>query len=174
MMADPRARGPPYCRLVTPRTIIADLRRYALASAFSFVLVLGLSAGFHEIVGTTETLAVALALALAFVVNFTLLRRWVFPGQTARVGRQAAETALASVSFRALEYGVFLGLHLGVDLDYLVATAASLCLSAGGKFLVYRELVFNADRGDGRSEAPAAGSTPGPPASPGARARPPR
>ena len=156
------------------RTLIRDLWRYALASAFSFCLVLGLSAGFHEVVGTSETLAVALALALAFAVNFTLLRRWVFPGQTVGAGRQAAETAMASITFRLLEYGVFLGLHLGAGLDYLLATAASLCLSASGKFLVYRGLVFNVDRAGGRSEAHAAGSAERPVEPPGATARPPR
>ena len=156
------------------RNLIRDLRRYALASAFSFCLVLGLSAGFHELVGASETLAVALALALAFAVNFTLLRRWVFPGQTVAAGRQAAETALASVTFRLLEYGLFLGLHLGADLDYLLATAASLCLSAGGKFLVYRGLVFNVDRAGGRSEAHAAAPDRSPAEPPSATARPPR
>ena len=156
------------------RTLIRDLWRYALASAFSFCLVLGLSAGFHEIAGASETLAVALALGLAFVVNFTLLRRWVFPGQTVGAGRQAAETALTSITFRVLEYGVFLGLHLGADLDYLIATAASLCLSATGKFLVYRGLVFNVDRANGRSEARAATSAEPPVEPPGATARPPR
>jgi putative flippase GtrA len=159
---------------VVDRNLIRDLWRYALASAFSFCLVLGLSAGFHEIVGASETLAVALALALAFAVNFTLLRRWVFPGQTIGAGRQAAETALASISFRVLEYGIFLGLHLGADLDYLLATAASLCLSASGKFLVYRGLVFNPDRAGGRSEEHAAGSAENRVEPPGATARPPR
>jgi putative flippase GtrA len=136
---------------VTRRSLLADVRRYAVASAFSFCLVLGLSAGFHELVGLSETLAVALALALAFAANFTLLRRWVFPGQLAPVGRQATATALTSVSFRGLEYAIFLGLHLGADIDYLVATAASLCLSAAGKFAVYRGVVFNVARAGDRS-----------------------
>lgn len=153
-------------------TIIGDLRRYALASALSFCLVLTLSAGLHELAGATETVAVALALALAFAVNFTLLRRWVFPGQTASVGRQAAETALASVTFRALEYCAFLALHLGADLDYLLATAAALCLSAAGKFFVYRRLVFNPARATARSAEGAAGSGPSPAGTPDARARP--
>ena len=154
------------------RTLIRDLRRYALASVFSFILVLGLSAGFHEVVGASETLAVALALALAFTINFTLLRRWVFPGQTVGAGRQAAETAVASITFRLLEYAAFLGLHLGAGLDYLLATGTSLCLSAGGKFLVYRGLVFNADRAADRSEADAPGSAENPVEPPGATARP--
>jgi putative flippase GtrA len=154
------------------RSALADLRRYALASAVSCCLVLGLSAALHELVGLAETVAVALALVLAFAVNFTLLRRWVFPGQVASVGRQAAETAIASIGFRGLEYAVFLGLHLGLDIDYLIATAASLCLSAGGKFAVYRQLVFNRDRGSARSEAGAEPLSPSRPEARGETARP--
>jgi putative flippase GtrA len=164
---------------VKPRRLAADLGRYAVASAFSFCLVLGLSAAFHELVGLSETLAVALALALAFVANFTLLRRWVFPGQVAPVHRQAVATALASVTFRFAEYGVFLGLHLGFDVDYLLATAASLCLSAAGKFAVYRGVIFNPARATSRSArsgrapdpdagAPRGGTAPRPPEAPGA------
>jgi putative flippase GtrA len=126
---------------------LGDLSRYAIASAFSFVFVLACTAGFHELIGLSETLSPALALLAAFIVNFTLLRTWVFPGQTASLRRQVTETAIASVSFRAAEYAVFLGLHLGLDVNYLIATGASLCLSAAGKFAVYREVVFNRARG---------------------------
>jgi putative flippase GtrA len=126
--------------------VAADLVRYALASAFSFCFVLVATWALHELAGASETLAPAIALVLAFALNFTLLRRWVFPGQTAPVHRQVAETALASVSFRALEYAVFLALHLALGIDYLIATGLSLCLSALGKFAVYREIVFNRRR----------------------------
>jgi putative flippase GtrA len=126
--------------------VASDLVRYALASAFSFGFVITATWALHEFAGVSETLAPAIALLLAFAVNFTLLRRWVFPGQTAPLGRQVAETALASVSFRALEYALFLGLHLGLGIDYLLATGLSLCISAAGKFAVYREIVFNRRR----------------------------
>jgi putative flippase GtrA len=154
--------------------IAPELGRYALASAFSFCLVLGLSAALHELAGLSETLAVGLALVLAFAANFTLLRRWVFPGQVAPVGRQAAATAIASLTFRGLEYGIFLALHLAFDVDYLVATAASLCVSAAGKFAVYRGVIFNPEvtRAGGRSEAPAAGPRARPGAAPDGTARP--
>jgi putative flippase GtrA len=125
---------------------ISDLGRYAVASAFSFVFVVAATAFFHELVGLSETLSPIPALVLAFAINFTLLRRWVFPQQTAPVARQVAETAITSVAFRAVEYGIFLGLHLGLDVNYLIATAASLCISAAGKFTVYREIVFNRAR----------------------------
>lgn len=125
---------------------LTDLPRYALASAFSFLFVIGCTAALHELVGLSETLAPALALLLAFVVNFVLLRTYVFPGQSAPLGRQIAETAVTSLAFRAFEYGVFLVFHLGLDVNYLIATGASVCVSALGKFFVYREIVFNRAR----------------------------
>jgi putative flippase GtrA len=125
---------------------LGDLLRYALASVFSFVLVIASTAALHELLGVSQTLAPALALGFAFVVNFTLLRTFVFPNQSAHWGRQMFETAITSVLFRVLEYSIFLGLHLGLEVDYLLATAASLCISAVGKFAVYREIVFNRRR----------------------------
>jgi putative flippase GtrA len=128
-----------------------DLWRYAVASAFSFAFVVAATALGHELVGLSQSVAPIPALALAFAANFALLRHWVFPGQRLGVGRQALETALTSITFRVLEYGIFLSLHLGVDIDYLVATGASLCISFVGKFLVYRRLVFDPARGSARS-----------------------
>ena len=123
-----------------------DLPRYALASASSFVFIIAATAALHELIGLSETLAPALALALALLVNFVLLRRFVFPGQTAHWGRQLAETALTSATFRALEYALFIALHLGLGINYLIATGASVCISALAKFAVYREIVFNRAR----------------------------
>jgi putative flippase GtrA len=120
--------------------------RYALASAFSFVFIIGATAALHEVLGVSETLSPAIAMVAALVVNFTLLRVWVFPGQTVHWGRQLAETVVTSAAFRALEYAIFLALHLGLNVNYLVATAVSVCLSALGKFGVYREVVFKRER----------------------------
>jgi putative flippase GtrA len=128
------------------RERIADLWRYAVASAFSFVFVIGATAFMHEVLDVSETLAPAIALVVALFLNFALLRYWVFPGQELPIGRQFAETAATSIAFRVLEYGVFLGLHLGLDVNYLVATGTSVCLSAVAKFFVYREIVFSRGR----------------------------
>jgi putative flippase GtrA len=125
---------------------IRDLWRYAVASAFSFVFVIAATAFLHEAIGVSETVAPAIALVVALFVNFALLRLWVFPGQEVPIGRQFAETAATSIAFRVLEYAVFLGFHLGLDINYLVATGASVCLSAIAKFFVYREIVFSRGR----------------------------
>ena len=95
--------------------------RYALASAFSFVFIIAATATLHEVLGVSETLSPAIAMVAALVVNFVILRVWVFPGQTVHWGRQLAETVVTSAG-SGLEYAIFLALHLGFDVDYLVAT----------------------------------------------------
>jgi putative flippase GtrA len=148
---------------------LADLPRYAIASAFSFCFVIAATAGLHEVAGLSQTLAPAVALVLAFAVNFVLLRRFVFPGQSTPVGRQLAETAVTSLLFRVVEYAIFLALHLGLEVNYLIATGASVCISALGKYFVYREIVFSRSR----SGPPPSGAEPAEPgskpAAPGSR-----
>ena len=80
---------------------LRDMPKYALASAFSFCFIIGATAGLHEVLGVSETLSPAIAMAAALVVNFALLRGRVFPGQSVHWGRQFAETVVTSVAFRA-------------------------------------------------------------------------
>lgn len=145
----------------------AETIRYAAVSAFSFFWILSVSALGAEVLGLPERLAVAIALASALVINFTLLRVFVFPGQSAAIGPQFAATAATSFSFRLFEYGVFLLLDALAGFHYLVATGCAVMISAIGKFLVYRNVVFRRvplegqlptrpPEGEGRS--PAAGS----------------
>ena len=68
-------------------------------------------------------------------------------------GRDGRDLARRSAS---LEYAIFLALHLGLDVNYLVATGASVCISALGKFGFYREVVFRRGRAAPAAEATAA------------------
>jgi putative flippase GtrA len=126
--------------------------RYALASALSFCFIIGATAALHEVLGVSETLSPAIAMAGALVLNYVLLRVWVFPGQTVHWGRQFTETVVTSAVFRAVEYAIFLAVHLGLNVNYLLATGVSVCISALGKFGVYREVVFNRERASSEAE----------------------
>jgi putative flippase GtrA len=126
-----------------PRAALgAEGFRYALVAGFSFVWIMSVSALTVELVGLPERLGVAIALLTALIANFTLLRVFVFPGQTAHLGAQFAATAVTSFSFRAAEYGLFLLLVGPGGLHYLLATAVAVLTSSLGKFLVYRNLIF--------------------------------
>jgi hypothetical protein len=67
-------------------------------------------------------------------------------------GRQFTETVVTSAVFRAVEYAIFLAVHLGLNVNYLLATGVSVCISALGKFGVYREVVFNRERASSEAE----------------------
>lgn len=154
------------------RRLGAETLRYAAVSAFSFCWILSASAFGAEVLGLAERLAVAIALLSALVINFTLLRAFVFPGQSAPIGTQLAATAVTSASFRLLEYGIFLALDAVTGVHYLAATACAVLISAVGKFVVYRNLVFRRTplraqpptrppEGEGRSPAAGAAKPPG-------------
>lgn len=124
--------------------MLGQLRNYVLAALVGFSTVLAVAAVLHEVLGVGERLAVAVALLTAFGINFTLLRRFVFPGQLVPVRRQLAETAVTSLGFRGVEYLIFLALNLA--LGYLLATALALGVSNLAKFAIYRGVVFNSSR----------------------------
>lgn len=128
------------------RRVGGETLRYAAAAVFSFVWIMSTAALGAEVVGLPERVAVAIALASALVINYTLLRLFVFPGQSARIGPQFAATAATSIGFRLLEYGIYLALDALAGLHYLPATALAVIISAGGKFVVYRNVVFRRPR----------------------------
>jgi putative flippase GtrA len=150
----------------------AETLRYAAVSGFSFCWILSASAFGVEVLGLAERLAVAIALFSALVINFTLLRAFVFPGQSAPIGAQFAATAVTSASFRLFEYGIFLALDALAGVHYLAATACAVTISAVGKFVVYRNVIFRRTplraqpptrplEGEGRSPAAGAAKPPG-------------
>jgi putative flippase GtrA len=134
--------------------VLGDLRNYMIAGAVSVAIVLSVAAALHEIGEVAERGAVAVALLVGLGVNFTLLRRFVFPGQVLGLGRQLLETVATSISFRGIDYVIFLVLNLGLRIDYLVAAGLALCVSNIGKFAVYRKVVFSRSRRATRTPIP--------------------
>ena len=71
-------------------------------------------------------------------------------------GASSLETAVTSLAFRALRVRRLPGsCTSGSTINYLIATGASVCISALGKFFVYREIVFNRARSRRRGLRPA-------------------
>lgn len=123
------------------RARIAELGRYALATLISAAITLGVPVALHEMLGIDPRIAVAIALATAFAVNFVTTRRFVFKS----AGNPRVELrrfTLVSAAFRLGEYGAFL-LLMSVGLVYFVAQVIVLLLSFGLKFFVYRGFVYD-------------------------------
>jgi 2-polyprenyl-3-methyl-5-hydroxy-6-metoxy-1,4-benzoquinol methylase/putative flippase GtrA len=124
-----------------------------IASAFSATITMGLPIVLHESMSVREEAAVAVGLATAFIVNFTILRGFVFESRGHR-GREIVAFAATSAGFRALDYVTFLIGFRGLRLHYVVAMVLMLSASAIGKFVVYRWFVFSGRRSGRVTAAP--------------------
>jgi len=120
--------------------------RFVLLGAISFSTNLCVTAGLHELVHVSPDASFAIGLATVFILNFAVMRWWVFPGSGLSMGRQLAGFAMTSVVFRVAEFLVFLLLrHVG-GTYYLLAAAGTLCFSLVLKYFVYGSWLFASAR----------------------------
>jgi len=122
------------------RTRLGEAIRYGAASGLSAVITLGLPVVLHELAGLDPRLAVAIAFAVVFVVNFLTTRYLVFRDKGS-VARSLPRFLASSLAFRGGEYLGFLGLyHAGLAywLAQILVVGASFVL----KFFTLRRFVF--------------------------------
>lgn len=131
-------------RIATGRRFV----RFGLTSGLSFMINLGLTALLHEVVALSEEWAFAISLASVFLMNFLLLRHYVFDASSGDPRRQIALTAISSATFRGMEYLGFLLVHTMMSVHYLLAVGLVLGVSFLLKFFYYGNVVF-ANRGHG-------------------------
>jgi putative flippase GtrA len=118
------------------------LARFLAGGVASTVVTLGTTAALHEMAGIPEVIAAAVGLAASLLVNFAVLRFFVFRGTELPLVRQAMMFLGSSGVFRGLEYSGFFVLHL-VGVHYLVGLVLVLGSSFVVKFFVYERLVFS-------------------------------
>jgi len=127
---------------------LASLARFALGGVLSSGVSLGSTALLHEVGAVHERYAAAAGLVLALVVNFAVLRFFVFKGSRQPVARQLLMFLGSSGVFRGIEYGGFLLLSQVWGVQYLLAMFLTLGLSFVIKFAVYELWIFRRnDRG---------------------------
>jgi putative flippase GtrA len=121
--------------------IAAEAGRFVGFGLISYGLGIGLSAFFREVLGLHEEVSVAFTLVILFVVNFWLVRRFVFRSLGHKVN-QFVRFVSMSLTMRGAEYVMFLGFLRVMHHHYLLALTLAMVLSACGKFLLYRNVVF--------------------------------
>jgi putative flippase GtrA len=124
------------------RVLRSSAFRFLIQSGLSFGLNLGLTVGLTEGLGVREEAAFAIALFIVFVFNFVAGRYFVYRAREGDVGRQLMLFAVASFSFRGLEYMSFLVLHTWLGVLYPVAIVATLCVSVVVKYFTLKLVVF--------------------------------
>jgi putative flippase GtrA len=124
-----------------------ELLRFAVATLISASLTLGLPIVLHEGLAVEQRRAVAIALVIAFIVNFLTTRYFVF-----RSGGKARDELWrflgVSLAFRLAEYGLFL-LLFSLGLAYYIAQFIVLALSFVLKFIVQRRFVYRQPGSEG-------------------------
>lgn len=120
---------------------IRQLFRFALSTAISASLTVGLPILLHEGLGMDERPAVAIAFVAALMVNFVVMRHFVFAARgSAR--EDMVRYVVTNTGFRLAEYAAFALLFTVLRLGYIVALLIVLGTSTVLKFVTYRLVVF--------------------------------
>jgi putative flippase GtrA len=135
------------------RERIASLARFALGGVLSSAVVLGVSAGLHEGGFTGERVAAAVGLAASLVVNFNVMRHFVFRGAQEPLLRQWLQFLVSSGVLRGLEYVAFLIVLDVFQLQYLLALLLVLGASFVLKFVIYGRVFGAKTNANARSES---------------------
>jgi GtrA-like protein len=116
------------------------LFRFVQLSCASFVINFGLTLVLHEWGQMSEETAFAMALAVVLVMNFLLMRWYIYETKAGAIWQQFGLYLGSACVFRAAEYGAFLLWHTWYGSDYRLAIVGITVISAGTKFFYYRLL----------------------------------
>jgi putative flippase GtrA len=120
--------------------------RFLVLGVLSFSTNLGITAGLHEILGVSPEVAFAIALVIAFCMNFSLMRWWVFRGTERPIMDQLVGFGVSSLFFRGTEYVGYLFLYRIANVRYLTAAVAVLGASFVVKYVVYNSWLFSREK----------------------------
>jgi putative flippase GtrA len=95
--------------LAVGRDTIGQLIRYGVSSGASATVSLGLPLLLHEAFGVEQKVAVAISQVSVLLLNFLMIRLFVFRSKSG-AKRDLAYYVGSAVAFRGLEYLLFLGL----------------------------------------------------------------
>ena len=135
------------------RQRLASLARFAIGGVVSSSVVLGVSALLREAGSVDERVAAAIGLATSLVVNFNVMRYFVFRGSAQPLLRQWLEFLASSGVFRGFEYVAFLFVNAFFAVHYLLALLLVLGTSFLLKFIWYEGWVFRRKRNADDSSA---------------------
>jgi putative flippase GtrA len=122
-----------------PGDTVGQLLRFGVSSGASAAVSLGLPVLLHEAFGIEQKLAVAISQSSVLLLNFLMIRVFVFRSKRA-ARRDLAYYVGSAVAFRGLEYLLFLVLFELAGLFYFTALLVTLGTSTVVKFVWYRFL----------------------------------
>lgn len=122
--------------------MLRKLAAYGGMSALSFAVNLGLTVFLHEVVRAPAEAAYAAALVVVFVMNFMISRHMVFRAASGDPVRQGVVFLVSALSFRGVEYLLFLLLHTVLGVWYVAAVIGISVPMTLVKFVFHGKVVF--------------------------------
>jgi len=116
--------------------------RFSILVLVGVVTNISIAFGLYYI-GFSESISFAIALAVAYVVNFSGCRWFVFISTQVPLGTQFFQYAITNGSFRVLEYVSLLLLSAFEIGTYHTRVLSVLATSFVFKYFVYRKYVFH-------------------------------
>ena len=115
---------------------------FGLVGLVVFGVSLGLTVLLHEVIGLSEELAFGITLVIVLIGGFLANRHLVFDASAGNLRRQGAHYAVASLSFRGVQYLSFLALHTWLEIPYLPAIVIVLGFWFFIKYAYYGKRIF--------------------------------
>ena len=129
--------------LNTPKALWhSRLFRWVFFSGFSYVLNIGLTATFHELLGLPEEISYAFTIMILLIINFFTIRNYVFESLKENPKTQAVRFVFAVFAFRVVEYLTFLFLLRALGIYYLVSITITLIFFFILKYFFFKKIVF--------------------------------
>jgi len=126
-------------RIRAGNTRIAHIFRFGISSVLSAAVTLGIPVLLHQGFGFEQRAAVAIGQSSVLLLNFIMIRVFVFRSRRP-AQRDLAYYVGSAAAFRGLEYLMFLALFSLGHLFYLTALVLTLVLSTLLKFVWFRFL----------------------------------
>ena len=123
----------------------AQAFRFGVMTVLSFAVNVGGAALLFGPIGLPEEVAYALSLIAVLVMNFALMRWWVFPlpaDDRPTVRSQVVGYLASAAGFRGAEYVAFLLLHSWLGLPPLPTILGVSIVSLAAKFAFYSGRIF--------------------------------
>lgn len=117
--------------------------RFTVATGLCFIVNLGLTVLLTEVFRVYEEISYAVALSTVFLMNFFLMRYYIYRSSEGNLASQFVLYAGSAVAFRGIEYGCFLFIHSWMGIPYGAAIVVIQGFSAVSKFIYYKRIVFS-------------------------------
>lgn len=117
--------------------------RFPIAVGISASLTIGSPILMVNFLGFSERVAVAIAMVMAFCVNFFLNKFFVFRSRH-KARRQLLRFLATNILMRIIDYIAFLALFSGLGLHYLLAMVLVLSVTTTTRFFLFSRIFASA------------------------------